>query len=152
MQWTIRQAQTADAPIIVEYNRRLAKETEGKALDVTALTGGVTAALADPGRKGPYFLAVEGAAVLGQLQITYEWTDWRNGWFWWIQGVYIRTEDRRRGVFRSLYRHVADMARRDAEVIGIRLYVERDNVAAQRTYRDLGMEALAYLMMEQSPP
>ena len=150
MQWTIRQAGPADAPIIVEYNRRLAQETEGKSLDLAVLTAGVAAALADPTRKGPYFLAMEGASVIGQLQITHEWSDWRNGWFWWIQGVYIRSEDRRRGVFRSLYQHVADAARRDPEVIGLRLYVERENHAAQRTYRDLGMEALTYLMMEQS--
>ena len=151
MQWMIRQAAPADAPIVVEYNRRLAKETEGKALDLTVLAAGVAAALADPARKGPYFLAVDGAHVLGQLQLTYEWSDWRNGWFWWFQSVYIRSEDRRRGVFRSLYRHVADLARRDPDVIGLRLYVERENHAAQRTYRELGMEQLAYLILEQSP-
>ena len=94
---------------------------------------------------------MEGGAVLGQLQITFEWSDWRNGWFWWIQSVYVRSEDRRRGVFRSLYRHVVDLARRDGGVMGIRLYVERENHAAQRTYRDLGMEPTPYLMLEQSP-
>jgi ribosomal protein S18 acetylase RimI-like enzyme len=151
MQWMIRQAAPADAPIIVEYNRRLAEETEGKALDLAVLAAGVAAALADPARKGPYFLAVDGVNVLGQLQLTYEWSDWRNGWFWWFQSVYIRSEDRRRGVFRSLYQHVADLARRDPEVIGLRLYVERENHAAQRTYRELGMEELAYLMLEHSP-
>ncbi len=150
MPWTIRQAGPADAPTIVEYNRRLAEETEGKALDPAVLAAGVAAALTDPDRKGPYYLAVEGGAVLGQLQITFEYSDWRNGWFWWIQGVYVRSEDRRRGVFRSLYRHVVELARA-AGVVGIRLYVERDNHAAQRTYRELGMEETAYRMMERSP-
>lgn len=150
MPWTIRQAGPADAPIIVEYNRRLAEETEGKALDPAVLAAGVGAALADPDRKGPYYLAVEGGTVLGQLQITFEYSDWRNGWFWWIQGVYVRSEDRRRGVFRSLYRHVEELARA-AGVVGIRLYVERDNHAAQRTYKELGMEETAYRMLERSP-
>ena len=151
MPWTIRQAGPADAPTIVDYNRRLAEETEGKALDLAVLTAGVTGALADPDRKGPYYLAVEGGAVLGQLQITHEYSDWRNGWFWWIQSVYVRAEDRRRGVFRSLYQHVVDLGRRDGEVVGIRLYVERDNQAARRTYQDLGMEELPYRMLERSP-
>ncbi len=102
----------------MEYNRRLAEESEGKALDLAVLTAGVAAALADPERKGPYYLAVEGGAVLGQLQITFEWSDWRNGWFWWIQSVYVRAEDRRRGVFRSLYQHVVDLGRRDGGVVG----------------------------------
>jgi ribosomal protein S18 acetylase RimI-like enzyme len=150
MQWTIRQGGPADAPVIVEYNRRLAEETEGKTLNSALLAAGVAAALADPERKGPYFLAVEGGEVLGQLQITYEWSDWRNGWFWWIQSVYVRSQDRRRGVFRSLYRHVEELARRDAGVVGIRLYVERDNHSAQRTYRDLGMEQTAYLLLERN--
>ncbi len=113
MPWTIRQAEPADAPTIVEYNRRLAEESEGKALDLTILAGGVAAALADPKRKGPYYLAVEGETVLGQLQITFEWSDWRNGWFWWFQSVYVIEEARRRGVFRSLYeRIVVELARR----------------------------------------
>ena len=151
MPWTIRQAGPADAPTIVEYNRRLAGATAAKTLDPATLAAGVAAALADPAHKGPYYVAVEGEEILGQLQITYEWSDWRNAWFWWIQGVYVRAQDRRRGVFRALYQHVVEMARRDADVIGLRLYVERDNHAAQRTYQDLGMSQTPYLMLERSP-
>jgi ribosomal protein S18 acetylase RimI-like enzyme len=151
MPWTIRQAGPTDAPAVVEYNLRLGAETESKVLDPAVLAAGVAAALADPGRKGPYFLAVEGGEILGQLQTTYEWSDWRNGWFWWIQSVYVRKEDRRRGVFRSLYRHVEELARRDGSVAGIRLYVERDNRAAQRTYQELGMKQTAYFVLERSP-
>ena len=150
MPWTIRQAGPADAPAIVQFNRLLASETEDKTLDAAVVAAGVAAALADPDRKGPYYLAVEGESVLGQLQITYEWSDWRNGWFWWIQSVYVRSEDRRRGVFRSLYRHVVELARA-AGVVGIRLYVERENHAAQRTYRDLGMADAGYLLMQLWP-
>jgi len=151
MPWTIRQGRPADAPTIVEFNRRMAMESEGKALDAAALTAGVTAALADPTRKGPYYLAVDGATILGQLQITFEWSDWRNGWFWWIQSVYVVAEARRMGVFRSLYEHVAALARRDPEVIGLRLYVERDNQQALKTYQRLGMDQTAYLLLERSP-
>jgi len=151
MPWTIRQGRPADAPTIVEFNRRLALETEGKALDMAALTGGVTAALADPTRKGPYYLAVDGETILGQLQITFEWSDWRNGWFWWFQSVYVIAEARKTGVFRSLYEHVGELARRESDVVGLRLYVERDNHAAQRTYLRLGMERTAYLLLERSP-
>jgi ribosomal protein S18 acetylase RimI-like enzyme len=150
MPWTIRQAGPADTPWIVEYNLRLATETEGKSLDPARLTAGVAAALADPGAKGPYFVAEEGTEILGQLQLTYEWSDWRNGWFWWIQSVYVRSDARRRGVFRSLYRHVETLGK-ERGVVGIRLYVERENYAAQRTYIDLGMEQTAYLMLERSP-
>ena len=149
MPWTIRQGRPNDAPTIVEFNRRLAMETEGKVLDLAVLTAGVSAALADPTRKGPYYLAVDGDTILGQLQITFEWSDWRNGWFWWIQSVYVLAGARKTGVFRSLYEHVAALSRRDPEVIGLRLYVERDNHAAQKTYGRLGMDQTAYLLLEQ---
>ncbi len=151
MPWTIRQGRPADAPTIVEFNRRLALETEDKALDPAVLTAGVTAALADPTRKGPYYLAVDGETILGQLQITFEWSDWRNGWFWWFQSVYVVAEARKKGVFRSLYEHIVELARREADVVGLRLYVERDNHHAQKTYQRLGMEQTAYLLLEQSP-
>src|SRR5438105_1452203 len=118
----VRRATPADVPVIVEFNRRLAAETEDKALDPGVLTRGVLAALADP-HKGPYFVAEEGDQVLGQLQITYEWSDWRNGWMWWIQSVYVRADARRRGVFRALFDHVAGAARADPEVVAVRLYV-----------------------------
>ena len=119
-------------------------------LEPSVVRAGVLAALSDP-HKGPYFLAVDGENVLGQLQITFEWSDWRNGWMWWIQGVYVRAEARRRGVFRALYEHVCQAARADPEVIALRLYVEQDNAAAQRTYESLGMTRTGYLVLERCP-
>src|SRR4051812_7958603 len=116
MALTIRRAAPTDAGTIVEFNRRLAEESEGKALDLGVLAKGVAAVLADP-NKGPYYLAEEGGEVVGQMQITFEWSDWRNGWLWWIQGVYVRPDARRRGVFRALYHHVVEAARNDPEVI-----------------------------------
>jgi GNAT superfamily N-acetyltransferase len=150
MPLVLRPATPADADIIVEYNRRLAEETEGKQLDPPVLAAGVAAGLADP-QKALYFLAEEEGAVLGQMMITREWSDWRNGWMWWIQSVYVRAEARRRGVFRTLYQHVAEVARSQPDVIGLRLYVEQENHAAQHTYTHLGMDRTGYLVFERSP-
>lgn len=147
---TIRLATPADIPLIVDFNCRLAQESEGKTLDVSVLTAGVAAAMEDP-NKGPYYLAVEGHSVLGQTQITFEWSDWRNGWIWWIQGVYVRAEARQRGVFRALYEHIEQEARRAGNVIGLRLYVDQENHAAQQTYRKLGMGPSNYLLFERYP-
>ena len=110
----------------------------------------ITPLLADPAR-GPYFVAVDGEEILGQMQITCEFSDWRNGWFWWIQGVYVRADARRRGVFRALYEHVHALARREENVIGLRLYVELANHAAQRTYERLGFTPAGYLLLQQYP-
>ena len=147
---TIRRAVLADSPVVAEFNRRMAQETEGKTLDAAVLAAGVAAGLADP-RKALYFVAEETGALLGQLMITTEWSDWRNGWIWWIQSVYVRKEDRRRGVFRSLYEHVYQVASQDPEIIGLRLYVERENLVAQQTYLGLGMEQTSYLLFERCP-
>src|SRR4051812_26727090 len=125
----VRRATPADAGVIVEYNRRLARETEGKELDEAVLSAGVAAALADPVRA-LYFVAQDAGEVVGQLMVTTEWSDWRNGWMWWIQSVYVRADARRGGVFRGLYEHVLAAARQDPAVIGLRLYVERENHAA----------------------
>jgi ribosomal protein S18 acetylase RimI-like enzyme len=150
MPLSIRRAVAADAAIIVEFNRRLAEESESKSLDVSVLSAGVAAGLADP-RKSVYFLAEEDGNAVGQIMFTTEWSDWRNGWFWWIQSVYVRREARRRGVFRALFEHVAQAANADPEVIGLRLYVERDNRNAQETYLRLGMERTGYEVFERHP-
>jgi GNAT superfamily N-acetyltransferase len=149
MSLTVRPATPADVPVIVEYNRRLARETEHKDLDPATVTAGVAAVIADAERKGPYFLACEGDDVVGQTQVTFEWSDWRNGWFWWIQSVYVRADARGKGVFRMLYHAVRERAQAAGDVIGIRLYVERDNRPAQATYVRLGMEPLSYDIMQE---
>ena len=147
----VRSANAADVPVVVEYNRRLAAETEHTTLDPATVTAGVAAAVADPDRRGPYFLACDGADVVGQMQVTFEWSDWRNGWFWWVQGVYVRADCRRRGVFRLLFDAVIERAKAAGDVIGIRLYVERDNAAAQETYARLGFRGTSYLLLERPP-
>jgi GNAT superfamily N-acetyltransferase len=149
MPLTVRAATPADVPVIAEYNRRLARETEHLELDLATVTAGVAAAVADPVNKGPYYLACDGGDVVGQMQTTYEWSDWRNGWFWWVQSVYVRADYRGRGVFRTLYEHVRREARAAGDVIGVRLYVERDNRPAQETYRRLGMTELPFFLMQE---
>ena len=125
----LRRAVPADAPTIVEFNLRLAQESEGKTLDPATLAPGVAAGLADE-NKALYFVAEDNSAIVGQLMLTREWSDWRNGWIWWIQSVYVRAEFRRRGVFRALYQHVHGLAVADPGVIGLRLYVEHNNPVA----------------------
>src|SRR5204863_6179621 len=146
MPLVIRRATSSDLDVVVDFNRRLAEESEGKKLDAVLLKAGVAQALADS-NKALYFLAEDGAIAVGQTMITTEWSDWRNGWFWWIQSVYVRPEARRCGVFRALYEHVAQTARQDATVIGLRLYVEHENHAAQQTYLRMGMAWTSYQML-----
>jgi GNAT superfamily N-acetyltransferase len=148
MSMKIRDARPDDAAIIARNNAAMALETEHKLLDEETVRMGVQAALADPA-KGRYFLAVDDADdVLGQLMFTHEWSDWRNGDFWWIQSVYVEPAARRSGVFRALYAHVEELARTTAGVCGLRLYVETDNVRAQRTYEHCGMRDAGYRVME----
>src|SRR6476661_8142507 len=129
MTLTLRRATAADEAVLVAFNTAIAWETEHKKLDPAVLTAGVRAVLADPSR-GFYTVAERDGAVVGQMLITFEWSDWRNGWFWWIQSVYVRADARRGGVFRALYREIERQAAADPTVIGLRLYVERENERA----------------------
>jgi GNAT superfamily N-acetyltransferase len=143
----IRQAQLADAALITEFNLRLAKETEDLSLDPGTLAAGVTAVLKDPA-KGVYYLAETDGKVAGQLMVTYEWSDWRNGNLWWIQSVYVREEFRGRGVFRRLFQHAQELARRQKDVPALRLYMHKDNHRARRSYEQLGMSQTHYEVFE----
>jgi GNAT superfamily N-acetyltransferase len=146
----LRTASVVDLAVVVEFNRRLAEESEGKTLDPAVLSAGVAAVLQDP-HKGLYFLAETDGEVLGQVGITYEWSDWRNGWMWWIQSVYVRPEARRRGVFRALFENIQEAALADPEVIGLRLYVDRANHDAQQTYLRMGMQPTTYFVLQRYP-
>ena len=142
----IRPAALSDLETIVEFNARLARETEAVDLDMDRLRAGVAAMLHDRS-LGLYFIAESGSGPAGQLALTYEWSDWRNGVFWWLQSVYVRPEFRRQGVLRALYGHVLEMAK-DRDVCGIRLYVENENRTAQEAYRQLGMARAVFHMYE----
>jgi ribosomal protein S18 acetylase RimI-like enzyme len=144
---TIRPAMRGDIDNIAAWNAAMAWETEQKNLDLQVLTPGVTAVFDEP-RRGFYLVAERDGQAAGCLLVTYEWSDWRNGDFWWIQSVYVAPEARRGGVFRALYGEVAQRAAASGAV-GLRLYVETENARAQRTYRELGMSECHYLMYEQ---
>lgn len=147
---SVRAARASDHPTIVEFNRRMALETEGKDLDVETLAKGVKAALADPG-KARYWIAEANGRVVGQLMITLEWSDWRDGWIWWIQSVYVEAPARRTGVLTALYKSVHAAAVAQKDVVGLRLYVEHDNRVAQRAYERLGMARTRYQLYERCP-
>lgn len=144
---SVRAGVPGDGPRLVDWNRRLALESEGLELDATRLGLGVEAALGDVSR-GRYFLAERGGEALGGLLVTREWSDWRNGWWWWIQSVYVEPSARRQGVYDALHHHVQALARAAGDVVGIRLYVEHHNERAQRTYARLGMRDSGYRLLE----
>lgn len=146
-EFQLRMASIDDAPQLVEFNRAMARETENVELDLDTVEGGVRAMFDNP-ERGFYVVAQAAGELAGSLMITYEWSDWRDGMFWWVQSVYVRPAYRRRGVYRSLYRHVHALAETQPHVCGFRLYVERDNHRAQGTYRSLGMEQTPYLVYE----
>ena len=153
----IRRATLADAESIADHNAAMARETENVQLDPQRLRLGVDAVLNDPG-KGFYTVAeaeapvvgqmVVGHQVVGQMMITFEWSDWRNGTFWWVQSVYVQPDYRRRGVYRRLYEHVLREAKSRSDVCGVRLYVDKGNRAAQQVYERLGMNRAQYAMYE----
>ena len=143
----IRDAVPADAATVAAFNSAMAIETEGRPLDPAQINPGVRQALEDP-NKGRYWVAETDGTIVGQLMVTYEWSDWRNGMLWWIQSVYVDDKHRRQGVFSALYRHVEALARGDAGCCGIRLYVEEKNRRAQKTYASLGMVKPGYEVME----
>lgn len=144
---TIRLASQADAEFLVRGNATMALETEHLSLDLDRLRDGVHALFEDKSR-GVYYIAEVNGRRVGQMMITYEWSDWRNGVFWWIQSVWVEPELRGQGVFKALYGHVEALARADAGVCGLRLYVEQDNERAQGTYERCGMKRTAYQMFE----
>jgi len=144
----IRRATMDDAETIARFNRQMAGETEDKPLDPETVRNGVRAVFENADR-GFYLVAERGETIAGALLITYEWSDWRNGRFWWVQSVYVRPEARRTGVYRALHRAVRRRAREADEVCGLRLYVERGNAAARETYEALGMTEASYRMYEE---
>lgn len=144
----VRPAVLDDLDVVVRFNAAMALETEHLTLPQERLRQGVLSVLTDSS-KGAYYMAELDGQVAGQLLLTYEWSDWRNGMFWWVQSVYVEPERRGAGVFRALYGHVEQAAHsRAGEVCGLRLYVERDNLRAQAVYERLGMRQTAYLLFE----
>ena len=143
----IRQAVEADIPHLVRFNLEMALETEGKKLDAGVLETGVGGIFKDATR-GFYLVAEIEGEVAGSLMVTKEWSDWRNGDFWWIQSVYVLPAFRRQGVFRELYEEARRRAKVDEGVCGCRLYVETENQSARQVYLKHGFVETGYLLFE----
>ena len=150
--FVVRRARPEDLDRLVTFNAAMALETEGRTLDPQVLRRGILAVLESPGR-GFYLVteSPEGAdqAVIGQLMITYEWSDWRNAAFWWIQSVYVDPPWRRRGVYRRMHEEVLEQARARDDVCGVRLYVEAGNTTAQTVYKRVGLSHSSYWVFEE---
>lgn len=146
----IRRAEPKDVETVADFNVKMAEETEGRKLDRVTVLKGVKAAIDDP-QKGFYLIAEKRevpAKLVGQLLVTFEWSDWRNKHFWWIQSVYVQREHRDQKVFSQLYRRVVKMAKQQKDVAGLRLYVEEHNELAKKVYEDLGMAKTFYEVYE----
>lgn len=144
----VRDAANTDIAFLADSNAAMALETECKVLDRDTLQRGVRAVFAQP-QRGFYLIAQRGPQAVGCLLVTREWSDWRNGDWWWLQSVYVVPEARRSGVFRALYCEVEHRARDASDVVGLRLYVEQDNARAQATYATLGMSPACYRLYER---
>lgn len=148
----IRRAEARDAETIASFNEAMAAETEDKPLDPTIIRRGVARLMERP-HYGFYLVAENTAGVpVGCLMITFEWSDWRDGLFWWIQSVYVAPAARRQGVYTALYDQARELAADDPDVIGFRLYVETENIRAQATYEKLGMQRCPYHLYEALGP
>ena len=147
MEKYIRNAKQKDIETIAKYNIKMALETENKYLDKEIITAGVSSIINDSS-KGIYWVMEMDKIIIGQLMVTYEWSDWRNGMMWWIQSVYVPKEHRRKGVYSKMYNNLLELAQLDSECCGIRLYVEKENKKAQKTYEKLDMKKAGYEIME----
>jgi ribosomal protein S18 acetylase RimI-like enzyme len=144
----IREGRLEDVSIIVDYNQRMALETEGKQLNSETVSRGVEQGLLQP-EKCRFFVAERQGMVVGQAMITYEWSDWDNRDLWWIQSVYVHPDHRRQKVFTKLYRHIESLAREKHEVRALRLYVKDNNVIGQAVYKNLNMAYSGYHVYEK---
>jgi GNAT superfamily N-acetyltransferase len=147
----VRPALREDIDTLVRFSSAMALETEGRQLEKARLRQGTRAVLDSPDRG--FYMVAELAdrsprKVVGQLLVTFEWSDWRNAVFWWIQSVYVDPEWRRRGVYRTMHRAILKRAKSRGDVCGVRLYVERENKTAKTVYGRVGLETSAYHVYE----
>lgn len=143
----VREANIEDHSAIVDFQLAMALETENLQLDKEVLSKGVLSVLEDK-TKARYFIADSDGLAVGVLMITLEWSDWRNGWVWWIQSVYTKPGYRKMGVYKLLYNHVKDIVQKSMDIMGLRLYVDKRNIKAQQVYESLGMTCEHYTTYE----
>ena len=147
----IRRALSQDIAELADFNIKMARETESVELIPEVITAGVKTMIDNP-QMGFYLVVELDNGIQASLMITTEWSDWRNGIFWWIQSVYVRPQYRRQGLYRELYTRVKEMAEQEPSVCGFRLYVENENHAAQKTYQSQGMSETEYKIYEELKP
>lgn len=147
-QLNIRVATENDIELLTQFNIRMAMETESLELKYELVNKGVAAVINNP-TLGFYLIAEYQEKTAGSLMVTYEWSDWRNGMFWWVQSVFVPSEFRRQGVYRTLYAKVKELASTKENVAGFRLYVEKQNTTAIRTYESMGMKETYYRLFEE---
>lgn len=143
----VREATKADLEMLIDFQLLMARETEEVILNITTVTNGVSAVLSDPG-KGHYYVTDVDGKVVASLLTTYEWSDWRNGTILWIQSVYVLPEFRRKGIYRNMYSSLKEKVLNDENLKGIRLYADKSNYSAQKTYETLGMSSDHYITFE----
>jgi ribosomal protein S18 acetylase RimI-like enzyme len=143
---TIREATKTDTAVIADFQQKMALETEEITLNNEKVTAGVNAVMVDQS-KGFYIVA-EGNGALASMLLTPEWSDWRNGYFLWIQSLYVTPNYRKMGIFRMMYNFVKDKVNSSDEFVGIKLYVDQDNMIAQKAYEKVGMESSHYRLFE----
>jgi GNAT superfamily N-acetyltransferase len=142
----VRKAVPNDSPLIIDFQQKMAWETEKLKLDPETVNEGVNAVFNDNSR-GQYYVAEDNGKLIASLLITYEWSDWRNCNVWWFQSVYVLPEYRRKGVFRQMYSYIRLLAEEN-DIAGLRLYVETKNDTAKKTYESLGMSSEHYSFYE----
>ncbi|MBC8321271.1 MAG: GNAT family N-acetyltransferase [Bacteroidetes bacterium] len=142
-----RPANEYDAQVIADFQIKMARETEGLELDRDTVNNGIISVFRDP-QKGKYYVAAENDKIVASMLITHEWSDWRNNWVYWLQSVYVIPEKRGIGVFKLMYQHILKQVNDSNEVAGIRLYVDKKNLAAREVYNKLGMDGDHYQVFE----
>ena len=144
---TVRKGKQSDNQTVVDFQIRMAKETEQVDLDRDIVNKGVNAVFNNP-EKGIYFVAESGGKIIASLLITFEWSDWRNGDVYWIHSVYVLPELRKKGVFKTMYLHMKNIVQKDKNIWGLRLYVDKTNTNARKVYEIMGMDCNHYMLFE----
>jgi ribosomal protein S18 acetylase RimI-like enzyme len=147
----VREATEQDIPSLLDFQLKMALETENITLEISSLTMGVHRLFKDP-TKGRYYVAEANTEIIGCLMTTYEWSDWRNGTVLWIQSVYVAKEHRGSGVYKKMYNYIKQLVEGDPDLKGIRLYVDKTNANAQKTYQKIGMNGDHYTVYEWMKP
>lgn len=144
---TIQKASAIHIDTLIDFQQKLAFESEQVTLDPSLLREGMQAMLDDPS-KGAYYVVLDGSEVIGCHMITFEWSDWRNGMVWWLQSVYVKESHRKKGIFKRMYDNITAIIKEDPGLIGLRLYVDKSNARAMKVYESMGMDGSHYTVYE----